>query len=336
MTWLTFDGDDSHWESVVTGLSPRSPFHTSSWANFRAVDGWEPLRLIANDGSCAIQFLIRTVRGVVVIGWAPGGPVGQLSPVLCGELLHYVRAHFPRQLIYLRVSDFQPEISHQSDIYLRSGWAKSQSAFATGASLLRCLAADEAELRSAYSNNWSRNLRRGEQRSITAEEWKRPSSIEMANIHQEVVDLKQSFHGDWQANPEQLARLFQCFGDSIRIVRAIDDQQRTLAYRAAIRIGTLGYDILAATSREGRKCYASHVATHGLLALLGNSGCTEYDFGGVDPITNRGVYNFKHGAGGREFRYTGEFQTSWPGFIAQPIARVIRQISSSHRQNNAE
>lgn len=332
MMWGIFDGVDSDWDTTVIGLYPRSPFHTSSWAHFRAVDGWEPLRLIATDKSCAIQFLVRKVRGSVVIGWAPGGPLGPLTPPLCGELLRCIRGRFPRQFIYLRVSDFQPKTSPHSDLYLGARWVKSQSTLAASSSLLRPLTADEAGLRSGYSSNWSRNLHRGKQRSVTSVEWQNPSFTEMANIHQEVVDLKQSFQGDWQANPDRLERLFQCFGDSIELVRAIDDQQRTLAYRAAVRVGTLGYDILAATSREGRKCYASHVATHGLLTLLATSGCTEYDFGGVDPITNRGVYNFKHGAGGRDFHYTGEFQTSWPTFIAQPIARVIRR-SSSHRQN---
>jgi lipid II:glycine glycyltransferase (peptidoglycan interpeptide bridge formation enzyme) len=104
-----------------------------------------------------------------------------------------------------------------------------------------------------------------------------------------------------------------------------------LSYRAAYVLNNFGYDMLAGTSLEGRKCYASHVATHGLLFTLAEQGCQTYDFGGVDKHSNLGVFNFKHGAGGLEHSYVGEFQTAFPRTVLSLFERMMR-FNQARRQ----
>jgi lipid II:glycine glycyltransferase (peptidoglycan interpeptide bridge formation enzyme) len=146
----------------------------------------------------------------------------------------------------------------------------------------------------------------------------------MADIYNEVVDLKKSFRADWRADPNRLSQFVASFGDAFYLVRAVSPDGTTLAYRAAVTFGTVGFDILAATRHEGRKCYASHVATHGLLEHLGKAGYTHYDFGGVDRNNNSGVYNFKHGAGGSDHCYMGEWHISTPRPARRLIERMIQ------------
>ena len=37
-------------------------------------------------------------------------------------------------------------------------------------------------------------------------------------------------------------------------------------------------------------------------------GISTYDLGGVDPVNNRGVYDFKHGTGAVLTEYVGEWE----------------------------
>ena len=96
-----------------------------------------------------------------------------------------------------------------------------------------------------------------------------------------------------------------------------------LALRGAVVIGSFGFDFLAATSDDGRKNYASNVALHHLLDVLATRGVTAYDFGGVDYHANKGVYDFKHGAGGTEHSYVGEFEMVRPRILRSFISTMV-------------
>lgn len=333
MGWQIFTGSDLDWDKIVQSLPSLSPFQGSQWARFKATDGWIPFRLVSADQRCAIQFLVKQQRGLLVIGWAAGGPVGQLSPELAAGLGQVFRRQFPRRVKYLRLSDFHPATAPSSSLYGPAGWRRCRQPLSNGSTLIRRLTPNDESIRESYSSNWSRNLRRGEQRGVRFEQWNTPNFVEMANIYQEVIDLKRSFEADWRTDPNALERFHSMFGTNLVLVRAFDSQNQTLSYRAAFTHDKTGYDMLAGTSLEGRKCYASHVATHGLLHVLANQGCQTYDFGGVDKQSNLGVFNFKHGAGGIEHSYVGEFQVSFPHAVLTSLERIM-QFNQNRRQSS--
>ena len=66
--------------------------------------------------------------------------------------------------------------------------------------------------------------------------------------------------------------------------------------------------LFAAASVSARKVYASH----GLLWILFNHcaemGVSRYDLGGVDPLKNKGVFDFKKGTGAHLINYLGEWE----------------------------
>ena len=83
-----------------------------------------------------------------------------------------------------------------------------------------------------------------------------------------------------------------------------------LAARAGGWLGLQGYDLFAATSRAGRKSYASYVTLWRLLEDLRQYGVKTYDLAGVDPLGTPGVYHFKRGIGGVEIQRLGEWEWS--------------------------
>ena len=331
MSWHIFSDSDGGWDQIIQSLVPHTPFQGSQWANFRAAEGWSPLRLVSADKQCAIQFLVKQTRGLLVVGWAAGGPVGQPTPELAATLSQIFRHQFPRRLVYLRLSDFHESELTSSTLYELAGWRRCRHQLSNGSTLIRKLIPGDESIRDLYSSNWSRNLRRGEQRGVRFEQWKTPDFAEMAHIYQEVIDLKQSFEADWRTSPVALEQFCSNFGTNLVLVRAVNAQNQTLSYRAAFVLNEFGYDMLAGTSLEGRKCYASHVATHGLLFTLAERGCQTYDFGGVDKQSNLGVFNFKHGAGGCEHSYVGEFQTAFPRTVLSLSERMMR-FNQARRQ----
>jgi len=322
MTWHSFEGDDATWDVLVGRFAVTTPFQLSAWARFRAYFGWRLLRLVADDHSCATQLLVRSFGPMRVV-WGAGAPLGKPSAAHLDSLPRAVRDALGAFLVYLRVADHRTFDDMLAAEFLSAGWKRPTRTLSTCHTLTRTLQPEESGNDAKYSSNWSRNLRRGIQRHVNARQWSSPDPSEVARLHRDVENLKQSFDADWRGDADAISRLFQCFGDRLVIVRSIAADDSLLAIRAAVLLGDAAFDFLAATSTEGRRCYASNVALDELLALLAARGVSHYDFGGVDHVNNKGVFDFKHGAGGRDHRYIGEFEIASPKMAKRVLSRLV-------------
>jgi lipid II:glycine glycyltransferase (peptidoglycan interpeptide bridge formation enzyme) len=322
MTWELFAGSDQQWDQTINGLAYPSPYQMSAWSNFRNQDGWNSVRLIANNHSAAIQILIRRVFGVV-IAWAPGGPLGEITADSLNGLRLQLQLHLSANISYIRLADFSAGDDGRVEQYLRAGWRRPRTTLSSGRTLTRSLTADTESLRASYTKNWSRNLRRGEERGVTASVWTTPDISTLVELHQSVAETKGIPSRDWRTNAARFQHLLSCFHDQIVIVRATDSSGATHAIRGAVLCGTQAFDFLAATSHEGRRLYASNVALHGLLKVLVQRGLATYDFGGIDQVKNKGVYDFKHGAGGHDHAYSGEFEATDPRILSSALSTLV-------------
>lgn len=321
MSWQIFAGPSTDWDALVMGLGARTPFQFSAWADFRERFNWRSLRLVSSDNSRAVQLLTRKV-GSLHVAWAAGGPLGDLSEDDLERLPGAVARMLGGKIHYLRVADHMPHDHTREQVFHRAGWSRPKRTIATNHTLIRSIRHPRDTADTGYSSNWSRNLRRGQRRDITAEIWAAPDSGTIARLHRDVESTKRAFVADWRTSDVALHHLISSFGERLHFVRAVDASGRTLSIRAATVYGSYAFDFLAATSNEGRKCYASNVAMHELLASTAAQGATFYDFGGVDPLANKGVYDFKHGAGGAEHHYVGEFEFVNPR-IAKPVVSKL-------------
>jgi hypothetical protein len=256
--------------------------------------------------------------GPLRIVWGAGAPLGAVSASLLAELPDAVRKTVGGSIAYIRIADHHQLNDARVDEYREAGFVQPARLLSTGQTLIRTLEHGSSTLTDAYTSNWSRNLRRGLQREVLAHEWTTPDGAQLARLHQDVESTKQSFDADWRRDPDAMRRLLDGFGTRLVVVRAVDTNGALLAARAAVVCGTTGFDFLAATSLEGRRCYASNVALDALLSLLASRGVARYDFGGVDQTNNKGVFDFKHGAGGTPYSYVGEFE-----FVSPRIARSV-------------
>jgi lipid II:glycine glycyltransferase (peptidoglycan interpeptide bridge formation enzyme) len=126
-----------------------------------------------------------------------------------------------------------------------------------------------------------------------------------------------------QITREQIVSLLGTFGDQCVLVRCDDAQGRLLALRGALTLGTKGWDTLAAATLEARKVYASHATFWELMRVCAERGVAWYDMGGIDPVRNRGVYDFKNGTGAAPLNYLGEWERASPTWLAPLAGRLV-------------
>lgn len=257
----------------------------------------------------------------VSIVWAPGGPIGEVTEAGLTDLAAAIKTRSPSLVQYVRVSDFRTSLPVRHEQYELAGWRRPRATLSTAQTLTCEL--DRNTLGSSYSKNWTRNLRRGEDRGISASVWLPADGAEIARLHQSVVTTKGLETNDWRTRPTEVAQLLESFANQLVLVKTTDAAGTLLALRGAVVIGSFGFDFLAATSVDGRKQYASNVALHHLLDVLATRGVTLYDFGGVDYVANKGVYDFKHGAGGTEHSYVGEFEMVRPRILRSFISTMV-------------
>jgi hypothetical protein len=174
------------------------------------------------------------------------------------------------------------------------------------------------------TSNWRHNLRRTQRTKFTIEEWRHPVAAQVAGLYEEMEDYKGLSP---QHNADSLHRMFAAFEGSLLVYRCVADDGRLLAIRACGVLGTRAWDLLAATSVAGRKVYAAYALFWGLLERCRQLGVSLYDFSGVDPDGNPGVFNFKKGTGAELFEYLGEWEIASPRLLSSLANRRLRVTS---------
>ncbi len=320
--WTQWSGPDSEWDAQLLKFAEPCAYQTSSWGNHRVDFGWKILRLVhESQKSCAAQVLVKTKFGTS-IAWVPGGPVGDLITLDKGfdELILKLTGY---SRLFIRLNSLEPTDSNSQHSLRANGWQPAKSKFSTGLSLIYPLQAEELSRRELLTTNWLRNLRRGETRNVDPYIWSNYSAEDIANIYQQLDEYKGLETNVDTPSLETISSLISKCRKNLLLVRCDDSNGNPLAIRGALYLGKKAWDIFAATSPVGRKQYSSYVTTWKLFSACVDMKITNYDLSGIDPINNKGVYDFKKGTGAKEVAYLGEWDRGSPSFIGPLAGRLI-------------
>ena len=138
-------------------------------------------------------------------------------------------------------------------------------------------------------------------------------------------DYKQIEGVSLNRTTEDLQSAIDVFGDRLILVRSDDADGNALAIRGAICFGDTAWDYIAITTPAGRKTYASYAVFWALAESCFQLGMRQFDLGGIDPINNRGVYDFKKGTGATQIDYEGEWDTAKPLWFRRIASMLIAQ-----------
>jgi hypothetical protein len=317
-----FTGSDEGWDALVDRLGASTPYPYSAWARFKNGEGWSALRL-ADGERCAVQLLVKRAAPCVVVAWAPGSPLGEPSVCTARAVIDAVRSAYRGVVHYVRLGATFATTDGAHDLMRSAGWRAVDHPLSSGKSLIHHLDGDEDSRLARCSSNWSRNLRRGRSRENVTSVWTTPDAHEIAALHDELQNYKGAHVVDWRAKPERIAALVREFASRLVVVQCRDNDGVLHAVRGAVVCSGGAFDMIAATSIEGRRRYSSHVTLWELQTELARRDVATYDMGGVDPVTNKGVYDFKHGIGARDVDYLGEWDTASPAILRGILGRIV-------------
>lgn len=313
VTWRESALSDADWDRALAALPGANVFQSSAWARHKADAGWRPRRFLAEGA--AVQALEKRVPGGARLLWARGGPLGEpsawdggLAEALCSS----------GALAYARVCSYRPKDGPGEGALARGGWSRTARPLDRPLTYLLDLTPESEALKEGLSSNWRHNLKRGNNRAAVVD-WSDADPAEMEAVYRAL----ESYKGlPAQHRADSLGSLARALGGALVLKRAVIDG-RTAAFRACAVFGAHAVDLLAASTAEGRKVYASYALLWSLLLESRRRGARVYDLGGADPDAARGVADFKKGVGASLTETLGEWDAARPSWLRLPAAALI-------------
>ena len=309
--WQQHKGSPKEWDDHMEDLSG-SFYQTYGWGEARNSVGWKALRMLAFEGESiisAISILVKRKAGIGAL-WIPGGPAGRVD-ILNADFITSLRRELRMKFFYCRINSLR--IQDEKDVASISnlGWTRPKVSMTSGFTMTYSLNGNSLERLKRTSSNWRHNLKRSGRYGLKIEKWDRPDITQIYRLYKEMETLKSLPE---QFSVAELTAIFRNCFDRIVVFRCLDAEGELLAFRAVGFCGASAIDLLAAAGESARKVYASHATLWGLLDHCCYLGLLHYDLGGVDPLHNKGVYDFKHGTGASLTHYLGEWEyASLPG-----------------------
>jgi hypothetical protein len=308
--WSEFDEGAVAWDAAMERLAGVTLYQIYAWGEARSALGWKPVRLVARDEKqnivALVQGLARRAGPGVSLCWIPGGPAGAVE--VCGAEL---RAALLRAVgtawLYCRMNALRPSQADDVGSLVTRGWKRPWHLLTTGLSLSYDLRPDEVARRAAASGNWRHNLRRSDKYGLVVTRWNEPVAEEISTIYRDMEALKGL---EQQHSLEEIRAMLNTLGDRLILFRCRDASGTTIALRGCGYFGAQAWDLLAAAAPAARKVYASHAILWAITEECRRLGVENYDLSGVDPIGNKGVYDFKKGTGAAHQQYLGEWEWS--------------------------
>jgi len=242
------------------------------------------------------------------------------------ELLDQIGSSTRARRIYCRVV-FTRSRSDGDVEYLRShGWVSPRRTVSASSTMVWDLRPTDEQMLAGLSANWRHNLNRALRRNLRIVRWTNPSPTVLGHLFEVMATHKGV---DRYFDTSALTALLRSLEGQTVIYGCENDAGVPLAVRGCALQHQAAWDLLAATSPEGRRCYASYAVFWTLIRHCRAGGVKQYDLSGVDPTGAPGVYDFKRGTGAREQEYLGEWEWTTSALLARAVNVGVRFRSGS-------
>ncbi len=196
------------------------------------------------------------------------------------------------------------------------------------------LTAPAAGLRAGLARNWRNHLSQSERKPLAIESGTDAELfdtfcglyVQLLERKRFAVDLDAEFHARLQ---QQLAL------DERFVITVARLDGRAVAGHVASSLGDTSVYLLGASTPEGLQSKATYRLQWEVMTRAKDRGFRWYDLGGVDPLTNPGVYSFKAGMGGQAVTVPGPFECrprAWRAPVALGGERVFRAIRATFQR----
>ncbi|MCH8822883.1 MAG: peptidoglycan bridge formation glycyltransferase FemA/FemB family protein [Planctomycetes bacterium] len=180
----------------------------------------------------------------------------------------------------------------------------------------------EETLRSQLAQKWRNCLNQAQRNGLTIR------TGNSSEIMQEFSELFNTFIKHKQFSVDLDAEFFasvqQSNDHACRFDVALAEiNGHVVAGEVTSMLGDTCIYLLGATEKEGLKTKASYMLQWNAITTAKERGFRWYDLGGIDPITNPGVYHFKKGLGGKDVFSPGVFEATPSGVMGNVMQRAV-------------
>lgn len=253
--------------------------------------------------------------------------MGDLSKVT-SRFVEILKQQLIVSFIYVRLSVMRGVNPDTSTQLTSHHWHKSSLTVGTNSSLVHNLDVEQSARLTRCTSNWKRNLKRSSKNTAPPYVWVNPDAASLSLAYSQMNNFKKIDGVSLTRPISELQSVINIFGGNLILVRSDDAEGNLLAIRGVICFHKTAWDFIAVTTPLGRKSYASHAVFWMLAEECFGRGMKQYDLGGIDPLNNRGVYDFKKGTGSVQVDYQGEWDSSSPRWFRVVASRLIsRKVS---------
>ncbi|WP_342447321.1 lipid II:glycine glycyltransferase FemX [Methylobacterium platani] len=287
------------WDEAVWAQGRGTIFSASGWGTYKARRGAAIARLSVVDEAGDLLGLAQVQtrrRGPARQLYVQGGPLLTDKGERQGEAVtRALLAHLALRPLDLAVVDFARAESPGAVLgLLATGFRPVTTAarHTLEVDLTRGLDAIQAEM----EPRWRKALRKAERNAgLTArfldDPAERLAAFDAFATMYDALKTRKGFSNDFDA----AAYRDLAAGDPRHVILEIREGDEPCLVRIAHLSRDRFTDFFTASTERAKANAAAYLAVWSFLRRGAEAGCRVFDFGGIDPANNRGVYDFKRG-----------------------------------------
>jgi lipid II:glycine glycyltransferase (peptidoglycan interpeptide bridge formation enzyme) len=308
---------DDLWERYAKEFADYSIYQTSAYQRVRAEnEGQELSRAIALDDMGEVVMMchlrVKHIKPIGLrVGYVQWGPLLRRKDktVYCLEALQMLReAYIGHRVDILRLvpnirDDETGKLVGQGII--KSGFERL-SYYPPYRTFVLTIDDSHEQIRSRLHKSFRRDLKKAEGLGL---EVTQGTGDEFCKVLEDLYLASIKRKGFKGLNPTEFTKAQVLLSTSEKMsFFVVSQDSEPVAMLLASALGDTSVVLLAAATEKGLACGASYIVWYQGAVAAHNAGLKTYDLGGIDPVNNPKVYQFKSRLGGQEMANIGVFE----------------------------
>jgi hypothetical protein len=322
----------TEWSALLDTFADANLYQTWAYGELRWGARNCSRLVLRADGEAVAMAQLRIVRprrfkfGLAHLRWGPlcHKKGGELDPEAARRVAAALHAEYVlRRGLFLRVLPNAFKDTPRSAV-LQSTFAQFRSEPFRAGDSYRTIVLDLAPpletLRKQLDQKWRNQLNRAEKNGLTVVEGDGPEEFAgFWPLYDQMYQRKQFAVSSEVREFEEVQRALPA-GQRLRVLRC-EQNGVPVAGLVGAAFGDTGVYLLGATSDAGMQAKGSYLLQWRMIQWLKERGIRYYNLGGINPVTNPGVYHFKKGFSGEDVLYM-EALTACDNVMSKVFARA--------------
>jgi len=319
------------WEQDVKSFKDYTLYQTWAYQHVRSKNENLPLKRVIIKDSTEQTLLMAQVRLYKLplfnryLGYVQNGPLICNKIDECGTqeaLLLFLKYMLKERVCILRITPYifvGENSNHYSKLLEECGFRKNTTIPCYYTAIL-ALEKSEEDIFNDFHRSWRRYLIKAQKEILHIESGTDQLYWTILKNLYDKSKKRKDFVGLASDTFSETQRYLPTTSQ-IEIIIARDENGEPVCAHATSYLGETALGILAASSEKGLRMNASHLVWWHTLIQAKTKGAKIYDLGGIDPIKNPNVYQFKMRMGTSEIKSIGCYD-----FYSGPFSHIIKHL----------